>query len=1070
MTTPTPVSESRGKLRKWLGLTDSDVAASAAVPFHDEDHPLAAPTVKPLPEPASSANGTLTRQEVLTLTMQTLKVPYVDNHRAFIAKMRDRLSSKGASSVTRLRVSRLPNNASDPAPGDDETMVYSGETVRRRMDQASVKDVWIVQAVDNWDLSQSYLVAHGVGMVKVDAAVLAEGEFAEGRLHGYARVVGGDDGNEYMGGFVRGKREGEGIEIWSDGSVYCGGWRADREHGFGELVTLNGFHYKGSWAGGMRDGVGRLTFPSGAVYSGEFSADERHGYGVMLYSSGEIYHGRWEKGVRSGDGELLYPNGCRYQGKFEGDMKSGFGTLFLPFRKVWYEGMWYRDTRHGKGKCYHKNGDVYEGNFSKDKKSGVGTCVFADGACYTGEWYTDFQHGFGTKTYSNGDTYTGAYALDHRHGPGKYTWKAGCRLKGVWNAGKVDCTKDADPEAAYNHALQRKAMPMSEQLSGTSMAPATLHGLLSGSQTIKVLHSESTPHALSWDTSDMIERHFQIPGLLHAGSFKSWSGKIFQGEFVEIEGLEVGPGEVYSGLALMDKPWGYGVLKRQDGFSYTGEFVLGKPSGFGEGMFPNGHRYTGVWALGKPHGFGRLAFPAGGTLVAKFSKGVITGTVRLLLPHLPTSILEAAPVAVVSSASLGASGRAGGSSAKIVASSASSSSAFPADKHTEAPDLESADPDLIAKRESLVASERERQERRKELDQELASSVALAKQAGPGEEVSPVPTPSPAPATLYNFPAGVSEGPRPSRFRRPSKRPSLDPPEPGASTGGGGGGGGASGVGGGSSSISSNSGSTAALAAAELEQALSPANPQAAAPPPPAQVIDELRCVLEADSTPEGSILVNWSQPVRFQPGHGNWVFEGLMREGLMPFKGTYVFPDGVHVKASRWTGDRMTNSAHAQILYGGKAKSAAVYCGSIVWAGSSFAPHGRGKWTHGSKALAGTWVRGELDGFGVLIDLEQGQRYEGPVSKGRPHGANGTIRYDTGFSLTGTFKNGVAHGECTLTYPKGAATFTGSYRHGNRHGLGRFVILSGPLQGRASLREYDDDKLVCEIVEPKQE
>lgn len=1048
------VPESRTKLRKWFGLTDSDVAASATMPFHEEDHPLAAPTVKPLPEPADSANGTLTRQEVLTLTMQTLKVPYVDNHRAFISKMRDRLSSKRAASVTRVRVSRLLD-ASEPTPGE-ETVVYSGETARRRMDSASMKDIWIVQAVDNWDLSQSYLVAHGVGMVKLGSTVVAEGEFSEGRLHGYARVVGNDEGNEYMGGFVRGKREGEGIEIWSDGSVYCGGWKADREHGFGELVTINGFHYKGSWAGGMRSGVGRLTFPSGAVYSGEFSADERHGYGVMLYSTGEIYHGRWEGGVRSGDGELLYPNGCRYQGKFEGDMKSGFGTLFLPFRKVWYEGMWYRDTRHGKGKCFHKNGDVYEGNFSKDKKSGVGTCVFADGACYTGEWYTDFQHGFGTKTYSNGDTYTGAYALDHRHGPGKYTWKMGCRLKGVWNAGKVDCTKDADPEAAYNHALQRKAMPMSEQLSGTGMAPATLHGLLSGTQTIKVLRSESTPNALSWDTSDMIERHFQIPGLLHAGSFKSWSGKIFQGEFVETEALELGPGEEYTGLTLMDKPWGYGVLKRLDGFTYSGEFVLGKPSGYGEGVFPNGHRYSGVWSLGKPHGFGRLAFPGGGTLVAKFSKGVITGTVRLLLPHLPASILDATPVAVVSAAA-GSSGR-GGSFAASGSSSAAPSLAFPVDKHTEVPDLEPADPDAIAKRESMEAIERERHELRRELDQELSSSQSLAKLASKGEDTSPVPTPSPAPATLYNFPSGVSDGPRPSRFRRPSKRPSLDHPEPVAGHPGG---------------FLAPGPAVSAIHQADAEHMLSPnsTQPQPVAPaPPPAQVIDELRCVLEAESAPEGSILVNWLQPVRFQPGHGNWVFEGLMREGLMPVKGTYVFPDGVRVKASRWSGDRATNSAHAQIFYGGKDKSAAVYCGSIVWAGSCFAPHGRGKWTHGSKALAGTWVRGELDGVGVLIDLERGQRYEGPVSKGRPHGPNGTIRYDTGFSLKGSFKNGVAHGECTLTYPKGAATFTGSYRHGNRHGLGRFVILSGPLQGRTSLREYDDDKLVCEIVEPRED
>lgn len=46
--------------------------------------------------------------------------------------------------------------------------------------------------------------------------------------------------NWYIGYFKSGKRKGLGVEILSNGVVYCGGWMDSKKHGFGIEINEEG--------------------------------------------------------------------------------------------------------------------------------------------------------------------------------------------------------------------------------------------------------------------------------------------------------------------------------------------------------------------------------------------------------------------------------------------------------------------------------------------------------------------------------------------------------------------------------------------------------------------------------------------------------------------------------------------------------------------------------------------------------------------------------------------------------------------------------------------------------------
>ena len=62
------------------------------------------------------------------------------------------------------------------------------------------------------------------------------------------------------------KRDGYGVQIWSDGSKYEGFWSNDKANGKGRLIHADGDVYEGEWLDDKAHGHGRYTHYDGAKY------------------------------------------------------------------------------------------------------------------------------------------------------------------------------------------------------------------------------------------------------------------------------------------------------------------------------------------------------------------------------------------------------------------------------------------------------------------------------------------------------------------------------------------------------------------------------------------------------------------------------------------------------------------------------------------------------------------------------------------------------------------------------------------------------------------------------------
>ena len=195
-------------------------------------------------------------------------------------------------------------------------------------------------------------VFHGKGLLARKNGTIYEGAFENGLMHGKGKLTEKKQGEtiEYIGYFVKGKKDGEGSIRMSDGSHYNGRWKNNKKHGKGlELLT------------------------NGERYEGNFENDEKHGEGRLTTKSNLTMKGTWRHGVPvDGKWVFIYQNGTMYEGR----------TICLqPFG-------------HGIMTYFDQNGQnlvaKYEGDFINGLRHGFGMCKFDnDGTEYWGDWVTD---------------------------------------------------------------------------------------------------------------------------------------------------------------------------------------------------------------------------------------------------------------------------------------------------------------------------------------------------------------------------------------------------------------------------------------------------------------------------------------------------------------------------------------------------------------------------------------------------------------------------------------------------------------------------------------------------------
>jgi hypothetical protein len=124
----------------------------------------------------------------------------------------------------------------------------------------------------------------------------------KGRLTWYENGV---EKNHYDGFLRHGRRNGKGVNVYSDGAHYEGDWVDGKRHGKGVLINGDGSRYEGDFYKHKRHGKGTYTWPNSNSNCGHKFCSKK-------------YVGEW-KGGKMTFGTLDFFNGDRYVGSFNSD-------------------------------------------------------------------------------------------------------------------------------------------------------------------------------------------------------------------------------------------------------------------------------------------------------------------------------------------------------------------------------------------------------------------------------------------------------------------------------------------------------------------------------------------------------------------------------------------------------------------------------------------------------------------------------------------------------------------------------------------------------------------------------
>ena len=122
---------------------------------------------------------------------------------------------------------------------------------------------------------------------------------------------------KYVGGWTKGKRDGQGTYTRANGDKYVGEWKKNKYHGQGTYTRANGGKYVGGFSKNKFHGKGTLTHADGKKFVGHFRSHSKHGVGIMTYADGTKYNGYYKSNKRHGQGTMTYADGRKYVGKWE---------------------------------------------------------------------------------------------------------------------------------------------------------------------------------------------------------------------------------------------------------------------------------------------------------------------------------------------------------------------------------------------------------------------------------------------------------------------------------------------------------------------------------------------------------------------------------------------------------------------------------------------------------------------------------------------------------------------------------------------------------------------------------
>ena len=285
--------------------------------------------------------------------------------------------------------------------------------------------------------------------------------------HGVGKFIYGKskDADWYEGEFVKGRREGKGRFIFTDGSVYHGGWKEGVYHGQGELKSSSqdgDTTYKGNFDHGLAHGWGKESKPDGTVlYEGKWIHGETEPEAIRkaeeakirLANQATLRQPRRDQESMTARGGPPEPD-CEAvvdlevvdaegnQGQYTGlvlvknQKPHGVGRMvYMDGRRI-HEGFWKDGMKDGHGRClFVQQGDFHEGEYKNNVRHGPGTYKWKDGRVFEGDYVHDLRNGPGVFTYPNGERYEGDFFRGEKHGFGKFEFRGGF-YEGEWQAGR----------------------------------------------------------------------------------------------------------------------------------------------------------------------------------------------------------------------------------------------------------------------------------------------------------------------------------------------------------------------------------------------------------------------------------------------------------------------------------------------------------------------------------------------------------------------------------------------------------------------------------------------------------
>lgn len=140
-----------------------------------------------------------------------------------------------------------------------------------------------------------------------------------------------ENGCYFEGLFVNGEITGEdGLYFYPDGSLKRGSVKNGKLEGHGKFVSkTGGFVYEGNWVNDKPNGEGVELYPDGSRYEGHFvdgvKNDDNAAY---RWANGKVYTGPFKNGYMEGQGKLVMEKGKgEYIGEFSRNLKVGHGKM-----------------------------------------------------------------------------------------------------------------------------------------------------------------------------------------------------------------------------------------------------------------------------------------------------------------------------------------------------------------------------------------------------------------------------------------------------------------------------------------------------------------------------------------------------------------------------------------------------------------------------------------------------------------------------------------------------------------------------------------------------------------------